>query len=281
MNDVQRGLAENLGLAGEPTISSATGSRRSSTRRSSTSASWTAPRGSCTSRTRSSAVCAIRTSRSICERVRSLTRHVIETRETVLINDACEERVLGFGGDPIVGSGEAPKSMLFVPLVVGGEATGRISLQNLDREHAFTEADARLLTTLAASLSVALENVRLFDESAASRERDGGPRRAGSRGGRSARPRRGDPTDRRTGEGPAAGRHERGLPGGGPGRGSVPPARGHRRRRRADHGGRDPHRRGCGRRPGEPRCRRGRERSAPAIRGRSASRARRRRTKNA
>ena len=37
------------------------------------------------------------------------------------------------------GSGEPPKSVLFVPLVVGGEATGRISLQNLDREHAFTE----------------------------------------------------------------------------------------------------------------------------------------------
>ena len=95
---------------------------------------------------------------------RSLTRYVIETRETVMINDRWEERILEYGGAQVVGSGEAPKSMLFVPLVVGGEATGRISLQNLDREHAFTEADARLLNTLAASLSVALENVRLFDE---------------------------------------------------------------------------------------------------------------------
>ena len=41
---------------------------------------------------------------------------------------------------------------------------GRISLQNLDRKHAFSEADLRLLTTLAASLSVALESARLFDE---------------------------------------------------------------------------------------------------------------------
>ena len=39
-----------------------------------------------------------------------------------------------------------------------------ISLQNLDREHAFTDGDVELLTTLAASLSVALENARLIDE---------------------------------------------------------------------------------------------------------------------
>ena len=60
--------------------------------------------------------------------------------------------------------GETAKSALFVPLIVGGAATGRISLQNLDREYAFSEADVRLLVTLAGSLSVALENARLFEE---------------------------------------------------------------------------------------------------------------------
>src|SRR5204863_8424063 len=44
------------------------------------------------------------------------------------------------------------------------ETRGVISLQNLDREDAFSESDVELLTTLAASLSVALENVRLIDE---------------------------------------------------------------------------------------------------------------------
>jgi signal transduction histidine kinase/CheY-like chemotaxis protein len=57
-----------------------------------------------------------------------------------------------------------PKSLVYAPLVVGGRATGVISLQNLDREHAFSESDVGLLTTLAGSLSVALENARLFEE---------------------------------------------------------------------------------------------------------------------
>ena len=35
---------------------------------------------------------------------------------------------------------------LFVPLFAGGRATGVISLQNVDREHAFTDADERLLS---------------------------------------------------------------------------------------------------------------------------------------
>ena len=54
--------------------------------------------------------------------------------------------------------------MLYVPLVAGGRATGVISLQNIDREHAFSESDRQLLDTLARSLSIALENARLVHE---------------------------------------------------------------------------------------------------------------------
>jgi len=42
-----------------------------------------------------------------------------------------------------------------VPLVTGDRATGVISLQNIDREHAFSESDVRLLATIAGSLSAA------------------------------------------------------------------------------------------------------------------------------
>src|ERR671937_617926 len=64
----------------------------------------------------------------------------------------------------VVEGGEPPKSGVFVPLLVGGKATGVISLQNVDREHAFGESDQQLLETLAGSLSVALENARLVHE---------------------------------------------------------------------------------------------------------------------
>ena len=60
--------------------------------------------------------------------------------------------------------GEPSLSMLSAPLTAGGAVRGRISLQNLDRTDAFSDADVRLLTTIAASLSVALENARLFGE---------------------------------------------------------------------------------------------------------------------
>ena len=49
-------------------------------------------------------------------------------------------------------------------MIAGGEINGVISLQNLDQENAFPESDVKLLNTLANSMSVALENARLFDE---------------------------------------------------------------------------------------------------------------------
>ena len=68
------------------------------------------------------------------------------------------ERRHASSGQPDQIKGEPALSAIFVPLLVGDEVLGVISLQNLDREHAFDERDVSLLTTLAASLSVALEN---------------------------------------------------------------------------------------------------------------------------
>ena len=54
-------------------------------------------------------------------------------------------------------AGEEAKAVLFVPLTIGVQTSGSISLRNLDHEDAFSDSTSSLLTTLAASLSVALE----------------------------------------------------------------------------------------------------------------------------
>jgi signal transduction histidine kinase/DNA-binding response OmpR family regulator len=91
-------------------------------------------------------------------------KQVMATRKPVVMNRDVEARARELGQTPEMTSGEKPKSAVWVPLLVGDEVRGIISLQNIDREDAFSDSDVELLTTLAASLSVALENVRLIDE---------------------------------------------------------------------------------------------------------------------
>jgi GAF domain-containing protein/DNA-binding response OmpR family regulator/anti-sigma regulatory factor (Ser/Thr protein kinase) len=90
-------------------------------------------------------------------------RHLIRTGQLVLINENYEQAAAKYGMSVIPGT-EAPKSLVFVPLVVGETAKGYVSLQNVDREGAFSESDVRLLSTLAGNMSMALENARLFEE---------------------------------------------------------------------------------------------------------------------
>ena len=72
-------------------------------------------------------------------------KHVIETREPLLINEdwtGAAERY----GNPACWRRGAEVGALRAARSPAGEPTGVISLQNVDREHAFTEADVRLLT---------------------------------------------------------------------------------------------------------------------------------------
>lgn len=94
-----------------------------------------------------------------------LDKYLIKNRKVLLFNDNITKGLqeLGDNPDPAPGT-EMPKSAIWVPLIVGKEVRGHVSLQNIDRENAFSDSDVRLLTTLANSMSVALENARLFDE---------------------------------------------------------------------------------------------------------------------
>ena len=89
--------------------------------------------------------------------------HVLRTRETLVINENMAQAVARFGSFVLPGT-QMEKSALYVPLIAGDQARGLINLIDMRREHAFAESDVRLLQTLANSMSVALENARLFDE---------------------------------------------------------------------------------------------------------------------
>jgi GAF domain-containing protein/DNA-binding response OmpR family regulator len=92
-------------------------------------------------------------------------RQVLETRQPLVIADEFEAQAAAYGQpSKLWGPGTESRSAVFAPLVVAGEATGVISLQNSDRENAFGDDEVRLLSTLAGSLGVALENARLVDE---------------------------------------------------------------------------------------------------------------------
>ena len=80
----------------------------------------------------------------------------------LLHNEKVERAMREFGNEILIG--EVPKSQVYVPMIQGNEVKGVISLQNLDHEQAFSSSDVSLLTTLANSMSVALESAWLFDE---------------------------------------------------------------------------------------------------------------------
>ena len=85
-------------------------------------------------------------------------------RQPFLINDV--EDVGARNGYPVRGrhGRTITKSVAFAPLIVGAEVARSHLAPEPRPDDAFSEADVRLLTTLASSLSVALENARLFDE---------------------------------------------------------------------------------------------------------------------
>lgn len=95
--------------------------------------------------------------------IRGFRTQIVQTRQPVLVNTNVAKLAARLGQHTIPGT-ITPKSWLGVPMIVGDQVTGILSLQNVDRENAFDESDLRLLQTLAASMSVALENARLFDE---------------------------------------------------------------------------------------------------------------------
>ena len=87
----------------------------------------------------------------------------METREPLMIEEGMPEVAERYG-NPAVLTGRAAEVGALRAARRRRPCDRRVSLQNVDREHAFGETDERLLMTLAGSLSVALDNARLVHE---------------------------------------------------------------------------------------------------------------------
>ena len=90
-----------------------------------------------------------------------LTSQIIRSGQPLLINEEMERNRVRMGIEQI---GRQSASYLGVPIPSGGEVVGVISVQSTDEEGRFTEADQRLLSTIASAVGVALHNAKLFEE---------------------------------------------------------------------------------------------------------------------
>ena len=90
-----------------------------------------------------------------------LTSQIIRSGQPLLINENMERNRARMG---IAQIGRVSASYLGVPIPAGGEFIGVISVQSTEQEGRFTEADQRLLSTIASAVGVALHNAKLFEE---------------------------------------------------------------------------------------------------------------------
>ena len=90
-----------------------------------------------------------------------LTSKIMLNGEPLLINKDVQKLRAQLGVEKI---GLAATSYLGVPIPVGGENIGVLSVQSTEIENRFNEYDLRLLSTIASSVGVALKNATLFED---------------------------------------------------------------------------------------------------------------------
>src|SRR5208283_305112 len=86
---------------------------------------------------------------------------LVQTRQPIVANSRAEQAALGI--KTVAGTDQSISS-LNVPILGSDRVLGTIVLEDYEYENAYGEGEVRLLSTVAASMGVALENARLFDE---------------------------------------------------------------------------------------------------------------------
>ena len=99
---------------------------------------------------------------------RSLTEHIIRTRQPLFLPENVVEAATEILGNPPVG--RPALSWMGVPMIVGEKVIGVIAVQSYAKPRAYTEEDLNVLQTIAAQVATAVQNARLFQETRQSAE---------------------------------------------------------------------------------------------------------------
>jgi len=89
-----------------------------------------------------------------------LIQHVIKIQAPLLIKDNVQDKIKVLGMRP---SKDELRSWLGVPIIAGEETLGAIVVQSYDKR-SFDENDLRLLNIVVTSVSIAIENARLYQQ---------------------------------------------------------------------------------------------------------------------
>lgn len=92
---------------------------------------------------------------------KGITSQVIQSRHPILMNHDVAGNTARMGVERL---GRAAAAYRGVPIPAAGVIIGVISVQSMDEDNRFTEADQRLLATVASAVGVAIHNARLFEE---------------------------------------------------------------------------------------------------------------------
>ena len=94
-----------------------------------------------------------------------LTEYILQSKSPLFIPDNFPEHAQKLGlAQVLVGDNEPAVCWLGVPLLVGNNAIGVMTVQSLNTPNLYNERDKDLLATIASQVSIAFENARLFKD---------------------------------------------------------------------------------------------------------------------
>jgi len=91
----------------------------------------------------------------------AFTEFVIRSRKGVILNENIMASLKLLG---VTGSSIEAKSLISAPMTAGEKVLGVITIQDFEKENAFTQSQLELLTTVGSQAAIALENSYLYSE---------------------------------------------------------------------------------------------------------------------